>query len=139
MSVTKPNPPEKEVSGVPKAGHDEKSSENRVEMSTAPQYEYIYELGDRALVRVDLSTSQVVQYGEEDENDIYNDDDLDAALSYFRRERQALERDHLNSYVAVDVATGNMAVAATHIEAVDAFEAKFGPARTLTFHIGTTD
>ena len=45
----------------------------------------------------------------------------------------------MGQYVAVDVATGKMAVAATHIEAVDAFEAKFGPAKTLTFHIGTTD
>jgi hypothetical protein len=77
--------------------------------------------------------------GEGDENDIYTDADLERALTFFRGRRRTLELYSLDQYVAVDVATGKMAVAATHIDAVQAFEAKFGSAKTLTFHIGTTD
>lgn len=55
---------------------------------------------------------------EPDENAIYTDEDLEIALTHYRNHRNRLERDHFNQYVTVDIATGQMAVAASASEAI---------------------
>ena len=82
--------------------------------------------------------NSAIEPDEVDQAGVYTEEDLQTALSHFRKRRAALERDSMNKYAAIGVATGNMAIAATHTEAVAAFEARYGPAKTLTFHIGTT-
>ena len=160
-----PKPPEEEIRDAPKVALDDKPSKKRGGKVTVRKGKYL-QIGKpdvRARVgrvifgrdeipgavspkkRVsgsvtpNLRRRQTGLDGAADENDIFSEIDLETALSHFRKRQQALERDHMNQYVAIDIDTGRMAIAASHSEAVDAYEVKYGTARTLTFHIGTTN